>query len=723
MRMQTVKSEKTSNITFRLFSDDEFVRRRRLTVLFTIVFAILNIYLFYRENTYTVDRVSLREVVKENIPARIDFQWVDKAQNEARLRERLDNAPKVYLLDEDIGESEKKRLLNDIALAKKALSAENTAEGRMEALQKIWGTQDGLTSARMKSDQLNTLSAIFLNVLDAIYRKGIIGERFYLESSTIPVEIRKKNDNVLVDRDSLIFSTEAADYLRSLIKRYLEADRQYVDFTYYVLKNYLRENVYFSEELTKKRAESIRVNFVPETVTITKGEIIAQKGQIVDETLVDKLHKMEEKLKNVVTLRLIGFMFTLFFMLAVIFLLMRQQGYWTNIQKIFFWSLINFLFFLTFSLFFVFMKFSLYAFPFLAFVIMAYFLIDLKGALISSVFWVVLLAVFSPDFRFSALWLLSSMLFLAETGHFRLRIPTLSTLLKYLTFVLLSLFVVELAAGRPLRESLSVLIWVPVYVMLSFALGYLLVYLFEKVHNITTEVSLNALLSWENPLLRQLMSVAPGTYRHSLIVSELSGDAASAVGADVLLAKVGGLYHDVGKIKRPDYFIENQIYGPNRHDNLLPLMSVRILKNHVEEGVLLGRKNGLGRRLTAIIREHHGTSLIQYFYQKNQKDNKHKHLDEKYFRYDGPKPSGKESAIIFLADKVEAVTRLLYNSPFHHVQERINRIFEEALLDGQLDVCDLTLRDVHAVREAFIEYFRGSRHKRIEYPKEVGGND
>jgi membrane-associated HD superfamily phosphohydrolase len=165
------------------------------------------------------------------------------------------------------------------------------------------------------------------------------------------------------------------------------------------------------------------------------------------------------------------------------------------------------------------------------------------------------------------------------------------------------------------------------------------------------------------------------------------------------------------------------MYGPNRHDNLLPLMSVRILKNHVEEGALMARKYGLGRRLIAIIREHHGTSLIKYFYLKNLKDEKHKNIDEKYFRYDGPKPSTKESAIIFLADKVEAVTRLLFNSPFHHVQERISKIFEDAIFDRQLENCDLTLRDLNTVKEAFVEYVRGSRHKRIEYPKETGGKE
>ena len=723
MKKKIQNETRLHRLKSRLIPEEESSRRLRMIVLFTLLSILISLALFYQENTYPVDDVALREVVKEDIPARIDFQWVDHDEMQAKIRERLDNAPKVYLLDDNIGESEKKRLMADIAKVKKILAAGAANPEKEQAVKEIWGKESPDLLSRMTADQLNTLSLIFLNVLDAIYQKGIINDRFFLESPTIPVEIRRKNDNLLVEKDSLIFRNQAEEYLNSLIRRYLEGEKMYAEFTFYVLKNYLRENVYFSEELTVKRAESIRLDYVPETVTIKKGEIIAQKGEIVDETIADKIQKMKEKLNNVLSLRMMGFFMTLLFLMAMVFLLLRQEGNWVNIQKVFFWAVIHFFFIAAFTGFYLFSGLSLYAFPFLAFIIMAYFLIDLKTALLSLVFWTLLLSAFVADFRFSALWFLSSLIFLAEPGRFRLRIPTLSTLLKYLVFIMISLFFIELSTAHSGREALAGLIWVPVYVLLSFAGGYLFVYLFERAHNITTEVSLNSLQDWENPLLRQLMSVAPGTYRHSLIVSELAGEAAKAIGGDVLLAQVGGLYHDIGKIKRPDYFIENQMYGPNRHDSLLPLMSVRILKNHVEEGALMARKHGLGRRLMAIIREHHGTSLIKYFYLKNLKDDKHKNIEEKYFRYDGPKPSTKESAIIFLADKVEAVTRLLFNSPFHHVQERISRIFEDALFDRQLEACDLTLRDLNTVKEAFVEYFRGSRHKRIEYPKETGGKE
>jgi|GEM_PF-3399933 len=723
MKKKIQSDKRLHRLKNRLIPEEESARRLRLIVVFSLLAIFVSLALFYQENTYPVEDVALREVIREDIPARIDFQWVDRDQMEARLRERLDNAPKVYLLDENIGESEQKRLMADIAKVKKILTSGASVDEKEAAVKDIWGKESPDLLKRMTADQLNTLSLIFLNILDAIYQKGIINDRFFLESPTIPVEIRRKNDNFLVEKESLIFRNQAEEFLHSLIRRYLEGERMYSEFTFYVLKNYLRENVYFSEELTVRRAESIKLDYVPETVTIRKGEIIARKGEIVDETVADKIEKMKEKLSKVVFLRLAGFFLTLIFLMAVVFLLLRQEGYWHNIQKVFFWSVINFFFMVSFTVFYLFSGLSLYAFPFLAFIIMAYFLIDLKAALFSLAFWTLLLSVFVPDFRFSALWFLSSLLFLAEPGRFRLRIPTLSTLLKYLAVIMVSLFFIELSIAHSGREALSALIWVPLYVLLSFAGGYLFVYLFERAHNITTEVSLNSLQDWENPLLRQLMSVAPGTYRHSLIVSELAGEAAKAIGGDVLLAQVGGLYHDIGKVKRPDYFIENQMYGPNRHDNLLPLMSVRILKNHVEEGALMARKYGLGRRLIAIIREHHGTSLIKYFYLKNLKDEKHKNIDEKYFRYDGPKPSTKESAIIFLADKVEAVTRLLFNSPFHHVQERISKIFEDTLFDRQLENCDLTLRDLNTVKEAFVEYVRGSRHKRIEYPKETGGKE
>jgi len=214
------------------------------------------------------------------------------------------------------------------------------------------------------------------------------------------------------------------------------------------------------------------------------------------------------------------------------------------------------------------------------------------------------------------------------------------------------------------------------------------------------------------------MNVASGTYRHSIIVSEISEEAAKEIDADSILAKVGGLYHDIGKIKRSNYFIENQLLGPNKHDSLLPIMSVRIIKNHVDDGVKIAQKYGLANKIIDIIKEHHGTSLIKFFYRKAKKESKEE-IEEKFFRYNGPKPKTKESAIIFLADKVEAVARVLIDSPFHHLKERIDKIFKEAIEDGQLDNSNLTLKELDKIKISFIEYFKSNLHKRIEYPEEL----
>nr|HPJ69826.1 hypothetical protein [Candidatus Mcinerneyibacteriales bacterium] len=460
MKKKIQSDKRLHRLKNRLIPEEESARRLRLIVVFSLLAIFVSLALFYQENTYPVEDVALREVIREDIPARIDFQWVDRDQMEARLRERLDNAPKVYLLDENIGESEQKRLMADIAKVKKILTSGASVDEKEAAVKDIWGKESPDLLKRMTADQLNTLSLIFLNILDAIYQKGIINDRFFLESPTIPVEIRRKNDNFLVEKESLIFRNQAEEFLHSLIRRYLEGERMYSEFTFYVLKNYLRENVYFSEELTVRRAESIKLDYVPETVTIRKGEIIARKGEIVDETVADKIEKMKEKLSKVVFLRLAGFFLTLIFLMAVVFLLLRQEGYWHNIQKVFFWSVINFFFMVSFTVFYLFSGLSLYAFPFLAFIIMAYFLIDLKAALFSLAFWTLLLSVFVPDFRFSALWFLSSLLFLAEPGRFRLRIPTLSTLLKYLAVIMVSLFFIELSIAHSGREALSALIWV-----------------------------------------------------------------------------------------------------------------------------------------------------------------------------------------------------------------------------------------------------------------------
>lgn len=265
-----------------------------------------------------------------------------------------------------------------------------------------------------------------------------------------------------------------------------------------------------------------------------------------------------------------------------------------------------------------------------------------------------------------------------------------------------------------------------------FAVG--LVPVFEQLFNITTDITLLELTDFNHPLLRQMQIEAPGTYHHSLMVANLSENAAAAIGANPLLCRVCCLFHDIGKLVKPEYFVENQRGGINPHDEKNPSMSALVIKAHVKEGVEMAKQHRLPRVIVDVIRQHHGTSLIQYFYfQAKQREKSAEpnpgsgsrkvteeiHVDESTYRYDGPKPAFKESAIIFFADGVEAASRTLKKVSQPNVEELIDQMFKSRIEDGQLDECPLTFQELDLIRRSFTYTVLNMLHARIEYPKEA----
>lgn len=239
--------------------------------------------------------------------------------------------------------------------------------------------------------------------------------------------------------------------------------------------------------------------------------------------------------------------------------------------------------------------------------------------------------------------------------------------------------------------------------------------LMEMLFGYTTDITLLELANLDRPILHRLMLEAPGTYHHSVVVGSLVEAAATEIGANPLLAKVSGYYHDIGKVKKPLYFIENQKGGPNRHDKLAPSMSSLILIAHIKDGVEIARKNKLGQIIIDAIQQHHGTSLISYFYEKAKQLKGEEHVKIEDFRYPGPRPQTKEAGLVMLADVVEAASRTLENPTPARIQGLVQNLINKIFSDGQLDNCELTLRDLHRIAKSFNTILYGIHHHRIEY--------
>ena len=252
--------------------------------------------------------------------------------------------------------------------------------------------------------------------------------------------------------------------------------------------------------------------------------------------------------------------------------------------------------------------------------------------------------------------------------------------------------------------------------LLSAVLAVGMTYITGRLFGITTTLQLLELANPTHPLLRRLLLEAPGTYHHSILVGNLAERAAEEVGADPLLVRVAAYYHDVGKLQRPYCFIENQVQGANIHDTLEPRQSAEIIAAHVTDGLEIASKYGIPARVRELILQHHGTRLVSFFYQKDA-ENSREPVDRATFTYPGPKPQSKEGAILMLADGVEAAARATQDHSPEVLERIVDQIIMQRLAEGQLDECDLTLRDLTRIKQVFCTLLNAMYHPRIEYPQ------
>lgn len=241
----------------------------------------------------------------------------------------------------------------------------------------------------------------------------------------------------------------------------------------------------------------------------------------------------------------------------------------------------------------------------------------------------------------------------------------------------------------------------------------------ETAFGVTTSVKLLELSNPNQPLLRRLLLEAPGTYHHSVVVGNMAEAAADAVGADALLTRVGANYHDIGKVKRPYFFIENQFTSENPHDKLAPTLSTLIITSHIKDGIELAREHGLPDSIIDIISQHHGNSLISFFYHKAREGGLGDVCQENDFRYDNPKPKTKEAAIVMLADAIEAGVRSIQKPTPNKIEAFVRKIIKDKLEDGQLEECDLTFKELDIIAQSFVKVLTGIFHSRVEYPENV----
>jgi putative nucleotidyltransferase with HDIG domain len=274
--------------------------------------------------------------------------------------------------------------------------------------------------------------------------------------------------------------------------------------------------------------------------------------------------------------------------------------------------------------------------------------------------------------------------------------------------------------GDPLRLTLKTALLWSIWAVIAGSLMTCLLPMVERIFNVQTDLSLIELGDPAHPLLQELIRRAPGTYNHSITVASLAESAAEAIGARGLLVRVGAYFHDIGKMLKPGYFVENQGQGDNRHRSLLPAMSTLVIIAHVKDGADLARQNKIPEPIIDFIQQHHGTTLVEYFYRQASESKKTdpngSEVDESSFRYPGPKPQTKEAGILMLADAVESASRVLVEPTPSRIESLVEEISRKRLLDGQFDECGLTLEEVRKIGDSLVKSLTAVYHGRVKYP-------
>ena len=297
-----------------------------------------------------------------------------------------------------------------------------------------------------------------------------------------------------------------------------------------------------------------------------------------------------------------------------------------------------------------------------------------------------------------------------------------SQIFRSFLFILLGYFLTILAFGlerfAPSNLMLIEFAFAASNALISPVLTYGLLIFFEKMFKITTDLTLLELSNFDRPLLKDLARKAPGTFNHSMTIGTIAEAAAEKINANPLLARVGAYYHDIGKTITPQNFVENQLDNNNVHENLKPGQSVNLIRDHVQEGIKLAIENGLPQEVIDFIPMHHGTSIMSYFYERAKELEGEDEVDEKDFRYPGPKPNSKETSIIMLADGCESAVRSIEEPDPTKVENVIDNIFKSRIEDRQLDESPVTYADISKMKEAFLSILLGQHHRRIKYPNQ-----
>jgi cyclic-di-AMP phosphodiesterase PgpH len=498
----------------------------------------------------------------------------------------------------------------------------------------------------------------------------------------------------------------------------LKMPPEYISALCDLFSNSVKPNIVVDWKATIREQQRKIAEVKPVTIEIPKGQVIIRKGEIVTPKHIEILEELGIYRPTVDVKGLVGSAILVFIIMLIVIQYLKQHLP-TYIHNDRFLALLGIIV-LGVA---VTSRWSTMISGYLAPIATASILITMimshRISFIITAFLSILVSIFSGTIACGAVALITGTVAVMSVSKVARRWDLITASLIVVVTNILTAGVFSLIADENIMTiSFNAFIWGGLNGMLSCLVAIGAMLFIENLFSVTTNIKLLELSNPAEPLMQRLLIEAPGTYHHSIIVGNLAETAAQAVGADPLLSRVGAYYHDVGKLKRPYLFIENQLGRENPHDKLAPSLSTLIITSHVKDGMELAKQYKLPEPISNIIIEHHGTSLVAYFYHQAKMKSTEPIIEED-FRYHGPKPRTKESAIIMIADSIEAAARSLSQPNANRIENLVTQIINDILRDGQLDECELSFKNISDLKRSFIKSMNGMYHTRIEYPDKI----
>ncbi len=606
-------------------------------------------------------------------------------------------------------------------------------------------TKKNKSIARLRTDlelDIDTTNAnkkkifdILSTKLDELYDNGILlfSVDIYNELKGKD-EINKRTGNIVQkeDIDQLYSEKSAYNALQKTRHTLVSEGYNFPGLANLNLERYITANLSYDDETSQKEIEEITQSISATRGMVKQGQRIVLQGEIVDAEKYQMLESLkasyEKERGNDVNRYMVSIgkvlLISVLLSFIFVFLLLYRRDILQQLNKLSFMLMLMVGIILLSNFINTFPNLHIYMVPLAVFPIMIRTFFDSRTAIFTLIITTLLMGFYAPNnYEFILLQVSAGLIAVFSLNKMHRRVHlVLAALWVFLTYVVVFTALNLIHEGTFLSYDYSMLKWFAISSVLIL-LVYPLVYIFEKLFGFVSDVTLIEISDSNQPLLRKLAEQAPGTFQHSMQIANLAEEVILRIGGNPFLVRAGALYHDIGKIGRPNFFIENQAMGMNPHDRISHLKSAEVIIDHVKNGVKMAQKHKLPAVIIEFIATHHGTTKAKYFYLKHQEQNPDQEIDDKDFIYPGPLPRSKEAAVVMLVDGIEAASRSMKEKTHENLKALIDNMIDKKIEDKQLDDSDLTFRDIDTIKRTLLEKLINIYHIRIEYPDEKKGKN